>query len=158
MKPAKKIPSSISSADKPGGAAIAKEPDAQTEAFRRDRELRRAALNEDYVELIADLIAATGEARTVDVATRLGVAQPTATKVLARLKREGLVTSEPYRAIHLTETGKALAECARHRHRIIVSFLMALGVEASIAEHDAEGIEHHVSAETLQAFIRFLEE
>ena len=32
---------------------------------------------EDYTELIADLIAANGEARTTDIARRLGVAHPT---------------------------------------------------------------------------------
>ena len=131
--------------------------DTQTEAFRRDRELRKRALNDDYLELIADLINKIGEARTVDIASRLGVAQPTVTKVIARLKREGLVLSEPYRAIYLTEKGKVIAEKAKHRHQIIVSFLLALGVEPAIAEHDAEGIEHHVSEETLQAFMSFLD-
>ncbi len=129
----------------------------QTEAFRRDRELRKLALNDDYLELIADLIVENGEARTVDIAARLGVAQPTVTKVLVRLKREGLVISEPYRAIYLTETGKALASQAKYRHQIIVSFLTALGVDSTTAERDAEGIEHHVSSETLEAFVRFLD-
>ena len=131
--------------------------DTQTEAFRHNRELRKLALNDDYLELIADLIAKTGEARTVDIAGCLGVAQPTVTKVVARLKREGLVMSEPYRAIYLTESGRAIAEKAKHRHQIIVSFLLALGVAPAIAEHDAEGIEHHVSAETLQAFVAFMD-
>lgn len=131
--------------------------DTQTEAFRHNRELRKLALNDDYLELIADLIAKTGEARTVDIACRLGVAQPTVTKVIARLKREGMVISEPYRAIYLTDAGRLIAEKAKHRHQIIVSFLMAMGVDPAIAEHDAEGIEHHVSTETLQAFMAFLD-
>ncbi len=129
----------------------------QAEGFRQDREARKIALNEDYVELIAELIAATGEARTVDVATRLGVAQPTVTKVLARLKRDGLVISEPYRAIFLTEEGKALAARSHHRHSIVVSFLKALGIPVEIAERDAEGIEHYVSPETLAAFASFVD-
>ncbi len=130
--------------------------DTQTEAFRKDREHRKRALNDDYLELIGDLINETGEARTVDIANRLGVAQPTVTKVIARLKREEFVISEPYRAIYLTEKGKLIATKAKHKHQIIVSFLQALGVEAAIAERDAEGIEHHVSEETLQAFVTFL--
>ena len=81
----------------------------QTETFRRERGSRRTALHEDYIELIADLIEENGEARTVDIASRLGVAQPTVTKVIIRLKKEGLVNSEPYRSIHLTETGQSLA-------------------------------------------------
>jgi DtxR family transcriptional regulator, manganese transport regulator len=139
-----------------GTAHESEKAETQTEAFRRDRELRKLALNDDYLELIADLIAETGEARTVDIAARLGVAQPTVTKVVARLKREGLVVSEPYRAIYLTDSGKALAAQAKYRHQIIVSFLSALGVDSTTAERDAEGIEHHVSAATLEAFVRFL--
>ena len=38
------------------------------------------ALVEDYVELIADLIEDGNEARQVDIAARLGVAQPTVAK------------------------------------------------------------------------------
>ena len=65
---------------------------------------------EDYTELIADLIAANGEARTTDIARRLGVAHPTASKTIARLKREGLATARPYRGIFLTEAGVAMAD------------------------------------------------
>jgi DtxR family manganese transport transcriptional regulator len=55
----------------------------------------------------------------------------------------------------LTDDGEVLAETCRKRHRIVVSFLIALGIPQDIAEHDAEGIEHHVSEETLEAFARF---
>ena len=67
---------------------------------------------EDYTELIADLIAVNGEARTTDIARRLGVTHPTASKTIARLKREGLVTARPYRGIFLTEAGVAMAKSA----------------------------------------------
>jgi DtxR family transcriptional regulator, manganese transport regulator len=38
----------------------------------------------------------------------------------------------------------------------VIAFLEALGVSPSVARADAEGIEHHVSTETLLAFERFL--
>lgn len=107
------------------------------------------------MELIADLIEQNGAARPVEIAERFGVAQPTVSKNLARLKREGFILHEPYRAIRLTEEGRALADTCRKRHRIVVDFLVALGVPAEIAEHDAEGIEHHVSEETLEVFLTF---
>lgn len=113
-------------------------------------------LLEDYVELIADLIDAGGEARAVDLAHRFGVAQPTVTKMLRRLTDHGLIVREPYRAIHLTEAGRSLAESSRQRHALVLSFLRALGVSEDTARDDAEGIEHHVSAETLEAMRRFL--
>ncbi len=123
--------------------------------FRQVREARRLELVEDYVELIADLIGDGGEARQVDIAARLGVAQPTVAKMLKRLAEDGLVQQRPYRGVFLTEAGRTLAAEARERHRIVESFLLALGVSPDVARCDAEGIEHHVSGETLEAFRRF---
>ena len=70
------------------------------------------------------LIACNGEARTTDIAERLGVAHPTASKAIARLKREGLAVARPYRGVFLTEAGKAMAERSRQRHRLVVDFLL----------------------------------
>lgn len=131
-------------------------PEDQADRFTRAREVQAVALLEDYVEMIGDLIAEMGEARVADLAARMGVAQPTATKAIARLKREGLATSRPYRGVFLTEAGAALAERVRARHRVVVEMLIAVGVPEKVAELDAEGIEHHVSDETLAAFEAFL--
>jgi CRP-like cAMP-binding protein len=60
------------------------------------------ALLEDYVELIADLLASAGEARPTDIARRLGVSHVTAVKTISRLKREGMATARPYRGVFLT--------------------------------------------------------
>jgi len=133
--------------------------DAKThvESFRQTRSNRRTELVEDYVELIADLIDHDREARQVDIAQRLGVAQPTVAKMLKRLAAEGLIQQRPYRGVFLTEEGKELAERSRQRHQIVESFLCALGISSETARIDAEGIEHHVSAETLEAFRTFVE-
>ena len=129
----------------------------QARRFGKTRSAQSAAVLEDYVELIADLLATGGEARPTDVARRLGVSHVTAIKTISRLKREGLATGRPYRGVFLTETGNALAERMRARHRLVVDILLALGVPAEAAEADAEGIEHHVSELTLKAFARFLQ-
>lgn len=128
----------------------------QADRFARAREGQAAAVLEDYVELIGDLIAELGEARVADIAARMGVAQPTATKAVARLRREGLATSRPYRGVFLTGEGAALAERVRARHRVVVDLLVAVGVPEDVAELDAEGIEHHVSEATLAAFEVYL--
>lgn len=128
----------------------------RAERFQRVRDAHQMELAEDYVELIAELIDRTGEARVVDLASHLGVTNATVNNTIARLQRAGLVTSKPYRSIFLTEEGQTLAEASRERHELVVHFLMALGVDEFTAEADAEGIEHHVSEETLQAFRKFM--
>ncbi|WP_339071853.1 hypothetical protein [Methylovirgula sp. 4M-Z18] len=94
--------------------AVPEEP-TQAQRFRQARTARSTALIEDYVELIADLIAASGEARATEIAGRLGVTHPTALKSIARLKREGLITSRPYRGIFLTQAGHELADLQAFR-------------------------------------------
>jgi DtxR family manganese transport transcriptional regulator len=128
----------------------------QARRFEQARGARALSMLEDYTELIADLIAANGEARTTDIAQRLGIAHPTASKTIARLKREGLVLSKPYRGIFLTEAGQAMADKARQRHRLVVDLLVAIGAPREAAEADAEGIEHYVSQATLKAFENYL--
>ncbi len=129
--------------------------EAHVQSFRQARRARRLELVQDYVELVADLIDDGGEARQIDIAARLGVAQPTVAKMLKRLAEEGLIAQRPYRGVFLTDAGKMLARESRRRHQIVQSFLCALGISPETARIDAEGIEHHVSAETLEAFKGF---
>lgn len=129
----------------------------QARRFGKARTAQSAAIAEDYAELIADLLASVGEARPTDIARRLGVSHATAIKTVARLKREGLATSRPYRGVFLTEAGEALAARVKARHRLVVDLLRAVGVPAEAAEQDAEGIEHHVSDVTLAAFEAYLQ-
>ncbi len=129
-----------------------RKPDDQVSGFEAARAARQSEVVEDYVELIAELIHQNGSASPIEIAERLGVKPPTVTKNISRLKSAGLVRRERYRAIFLTEQGQALAEACRRRHRIVVAFLLSLGIDEETAERDAEGIEHHVSDETLTAF------
>ncbi|SRR6056297_153442 len=124
----------------------------QAASFDRIRQAHQTEMAEDYVELISDLIAVNGEARAVDLAERFGVSHATVNKTLTRLQRDGLVITRPYRSIFLTEEGEAMAEESRRRHRIVLDFLKAIGVSPATAESDAEGMEHHVSDETLAVF------
>jgi DtxR family manganese transport transcriptional regulator len=128
----------------------------QAENLRRSRRDRALETAQDYVEAIADLSASLGEARVVDLARRLGVTHVTVNRTLARLKRAGFVNTKPYRAIFLTGAGRHLADECKRRHETVVAFLHSLGISERTAEMDAEGIEHHVSPETLAAFERLL--
>ena len=125
-------------------------------AFKRTRADHQAEISEDYVELIAELIDEIGEARGTDIALRLGVANATVVKTLKRLQDQGLVTQEPYRAIFLSVEGWKMAEDGKRKHDIVEKFLLAIGVPEATARIDSEGMEHHVSVETLKSMARFL--
>lgn len=124
--------------------------------FARVRRANQAELAEDYVEMIDDLIREHGEARATHLAERFGVSSGTVARTIQRLARDGLVESLPYRSVFLTARGKQVASDVRTRHRLVLDFLLAIGVETEAAELDAEGVEHHVGKETLAAFERFL--
>lgn len=128
-------------------------PDASAR-FKRTRTAHAQETAEDYVEAIADLIARRGEARVRDLSKMMGVSHVTVSRIIARIAAEGLVDTSPYRPIALTHAGRRLAARAQRRHEIVVGFLLALGVPLRQAAIDAEGIEHHVSAETIRAMER----
>lgn len=128
---------------------------SMSKVFRQVREAHRRELIDDYVELISDLIREVGEARQVDMAARLGVSQPTVAKMLKRLASVGLIEMIPWRGVFLTPEGEKLAQESRERHQLVENFLLVLGVSPEIARRDAEGMEHHVSEETLVKFREF---
>jgi DtxR family manganese transport transcriptional regulator len=126
------------------------------ESFHRSRQDRAGEIAQDYVEAIAELSAALGEARVTDLARRLGVTHVTVNRTLARLRTAGYVNTKPYRAIFLTPAGHKLAVECKQRHETVLAFLRRLGVPRDVAALDAEGLEHHVSPETLAAMERWL--
>jgi DtxR family transcriptional regulator, manganese transport regulator len=134
------------------------QPGARDQATNLSQTRREHAteIAEDYVEAIADLVTETGEARVVDLAKRLGVTHVTVNRTIGRLQKGGFVTSQPYRAIFLTDKGRNLAATCKTRHETVVAFLRSLGIPERVAEMDAEGIEHHVSPDTLAAFTEAL--
>lgn len=127
---------------------------ARHDAVRR---ANRAETAEDYVEAIEALVRERGEARVRDLSRTFGVSHVTVSRTVERLRRDGYVRTAPYKAIELTESGVALATASRERHAVVLRFLLALTVPPDAAIIDAEGIEHHVSAPTLEAFARFTE-
>lgn len=150
-------PSSRASPSSPARApnARGRRATAPRAGFQRVRAAHANELAQDYAEAIDELRQASGVARVVDLARLLGVSHVTVVRTLARLRRTGLVEPESVVGIRLTPAGQRTAREARTRHEAVTAFLRALGVPAAVAEVDAEGIEHHVSAETLAAFRRF---
>jgi DtxR family manganese transport transcriptional regulator len=119
-------------------------------AHRRTRSDHATETTEDYVEAIADLIDDAGVCRVTDLARRFGVSHVTVTRFVARLEEKGYATTRPRKPIELTARGRRLARRCRERHEIVYRFLLAIGVSERVASIDSEGIEHHVSPETLE--------
>lgn len=124
------------------------------ERIRRDHSTETA---EDYVEAILEFIEKKEFCRAVDLKGKFKVTHVTVNKTIKRLARDGLVIAEPYSPIELTAKGKKMAIASRERHEVVFNFLLALGVGPATAATDSEGIEHHVSSETLDAMKSFTE-
>ena len=128
----------------------------QKNAHARTRRDHATELAEDYVEAIADIIQQKQQCRVVDLARRFDVSHVTVSRIIKRLQSEQLLITEPYRPIVLTDKGRKLARQSRLRHEIVYQFLLAIGVDETVASIDSEGIEHHVSPQTLKAMESFV--
>ncbi len=124
-------------------------------SFSKVRNAHKTENTEDYLELISEMHNLNGEARIVDIAKRLGIAQATANKTIKRLQNQGYVNKEPYRSLFLTLKGQKIASFSKKRHITVYNFLINLGLDPKTAEADSEGIEHHVSEKTLKKMERF---
>src|SRR2546422_1973181 len=112
--------------------------------------------NEDYVEIIYELIREKGYAKPVDIASHLHVRPPTVTGMLDRLHSEQLILHEKYGGITLTEKGKSMARSLGQRHALLVAFLKLFGVEETTAQKDTEGLEHYIDSRTQDLLPRFV--
>ena len=124
-------------------------------SFSKVRNAHKTENTEDYLELISELLTSKGEARIVDIAKQLDIAQATANKTIQRLQNQGFIKREPYRSIFLTVKGQMVASKSKKRHKIVLRFLLNLGLDQKTASADAEGIEHHVSEKTLKKMEKF---
>ena len=140
---------------------ILEEEDLLSDDFRNNshystiRNQNKNEMLEDYVEAIQDILKNKGDVKNGDLAQHFGVSQATVNKNLKRLISFKLAKSEPYRSIFLTEKGEKLATKSKQKHEIVYNFLIKLGVSRKTAENDSEGIEHHVSEETLKLMKKF---
>ena len=124
-------------------------------SFKKVRKAHRTENTEDYLELIDDLLNKNGEARIVDIADKLDIAQATANKTIKRLVLQGYIKKEPYRSIFLTLKGQIIASESKKKHKVVYEFLKNLGLDHNTASTDSEGMEHHVSSKTLSKMERF---
>lgn len=135
---------------------IAKMVSERSVAFSQTRSRHANETAEDYVEAVMELIEEFGECRVLDLARYFNVSHVTVSRIVKRLHDEKLLRSQPYRPVELTPEGTKLAKRVKERHKIVLDFLIKLGVDEANAKIDSEGIEHHVSSTTIDAMKIFL--
>jgi len=104
---------------------------------------------EDYLERIHELIESKGNAHVADIAQSLNVGQPSVTSMVQKLADEGYLRYEKYRSLTLTDEGRVVAEKIRNRHAVLASFFTLFDLDDDTQARDIEGIEHHLSSDTL---------
>jgi len=105
---------------------------------------------EDYLERIHELIEEKGYARVVDIASSLKVKQASVTSMVQKLGEAGYLKYEKYRGLILTDKGREVARKIRNRHETLSRFFSLFGLDAETQREDIEGIEHHLSPDTVQ--------
>jgi Mn-dependent DtxR family transcriptional regulator len=122
-----------------------------------DKPVARSSAVEDYLEQILDLINTKGYARVADIAQGLKISQASVTNMVQRLDAEGLLKYEKYRGLALTTAGETLARNIMRRHQLLTDFLRMLEIDEEVVYHDVEGMEHHISPQTLNAIEALME-
>jgi len=105
---------------------------------------------EDYLERIDVLIEEKGYARVVDIASSLKVKQASVTSMVQKLGESGYLKYEKYRGLILTDKGREVARKIRNRHETLSRFFSLFDLDAESQRQDIEGIEHHLSPDTVQ--------
>lgn len=104
---------------------------------------------EDYLEKIYRLIEEKGYARVSDIAEALAVHPSSVTKMVQKLDKDKYLVYEKYRGLVLTPKGKKIGKRLVHRHTLLEEFLRLIGVDEEHIYKDVEGIEHHLSWESI---------
>ena len=100
---------------------------------------------EDHIEQIYLLIDHKGYARVSDIAEALSVLPSSVTKMVQKLDKDGYLVYEKYRGLTLTAKGLKLGKRLVQRHELLEQFLRIIGVDEERIYDDVEGIEHHLS-------------
>jgi Mn-dependent DtxR family transcriptional regulator len=86
----------------------------------------------------------------VDIASSLKVRQASVTSMVQKLGESGYLNYEKYRGLILTNKGREVARKIRARHETLSRFFSLLGLDTETQRRDIEGIEHHLSAATVE--------
>ncbi|SER16399.1 iron (metal) dependent repressor, DtxR family [Gracilibacillus ureilyticus] len=116
---------------------------------------------EDYIEQIYLLIETKGYARVSAIAEALQVQPSSVTKMVQKLDKDEYLNYEKYQGLVLTPKGKRMGKRLVYRHELLEQFLRLIGVNEENIYTDVEGIEHHLSWNSIDRIgdlVQFLEE
>ena len=111
-----------------------------------DNDICISSALEDYLESIYEISKQKTSVRITDIALALKISKPSVNRAVNTLKKQGLVSHEPYGDIILTEKGFELGEAVYHRH-----------IPEDDAEKEACQIEHNISQNTVEKMKSFME-
>ena len=113
---------------------------------------------EDYLEAIFHIISEKQVARVKDISKRLKVNMSSVTGALHALTDKKLINYSPYEVITLTGKGKKIAQDVIRKHEALRQFFVkVLSVDTKLADETACKMEHAVSSEIIERFIKFVD-
>ena len=129
---------------------------ASIKAAHKTKKTSSTTSEEDYLEVIAELVELKGYATTLDISRFMNVSPPSVTKMLQKLDEKKYLEYEKYHGINLTDIGKQVADAIRRKHSILLEFFEILNVGKGIANQDTEGLEHHLNDKTIRQLRKFI--
>ncbi|NWK06299.1 transcriptional regulator [Marine Group I thaumarchaeote] len=125
-------------------------------AAHKTKKTTSTTSEEDYLEVIAELVELKGYATTLDISRFMNVSPPSVTKMLQKLDEKKYLEYEKYHGINLTHIGKQVADTIRRKHSTLLEFFEILNVGKGIANQDTEGLEHHLNDKTIRQLRKFI--
>lgn len=125
-------------------------------AAHKTKKTSSTTSEEDYLEVIAELVELKGYATTLDISRFMNVSPPSVTKMLQKLDEKKYLEYEKYHGINLTDIGKQVADTIRRKHSTLLEFFEILNVGKGIANQDTEGLEHHLNDKTIRQLKKFI--
>jgi Mn-dependent DtxR family transcriptional regulator len=125
-------------------------------AAHKTKKTASTTSEEDYLEVIAELVELKGYATTLDISRFMNVSPPSVTKMLQKLDEKKYLEYEKYHGINLTDIGRQVADTIRRKHSTLLEFFEILNVGKGIANQDTEGLEHHLNDKTIRQLRKFI--
>ena len=125
-------------------------------AAHKIKKVSSTTREEDYLEVIAELVELKGYATALDISRFMNVSPPSVTKMLQKLDEKKYLEYEKYHGINLTKKGKQVADSIRRRHSTLLEFFEILNIGKEIANQDTEGLEHHLNPKTIRQLKKYI--
>lgn len=114
---------------------------------------------EDYLEVIYEIFEEKKGVKAIEISRRLGVGRSSVTDALKILADKNLVNYGRYDVLSLTPEGEKLAKGVIVKHSVLYDFFInILQLSQEEADKNACRIEHVISEEAFDGFVKFMKE